>query len=235
MSFEPRNQYAFRPSYQRALPHIQPPGATLFVTFRLAGSIPQALLTQWLAEQHRAVAAAARGRDEREKAQGVSKARRALFARLEGRLDSAVSGPRWLKDARVAALVAEGLRYRDGKVYDLEAYCVMPNHVHVVFTPRPITSHNLAKCATGVRPADAQYCSLSSIMHSLKLYTAIRGNRLLGRSGQFWEHESYDHVVRDENELGRIIRYVLSNPVKAGLAARWQDWLSSYSRYGAAE
>jgi len=72
-------------------------------------------------------------------------------------------------------------------------------------------------------------------MHSLKGFTATQANRVLRRKGEFWGHESYDHFVRNENELGRIIRYVLNNPVKAGLAARWQDWPWSYSRYWTAE
>ena len=47
---------------------------------------------------------------------------------------------------------------------------------------------------------------------------------MVGGSGAFWQHESYDHVVRDEQELIRIVRYILNNPVKAGLVANWQDY-----------
>jgi putative transposase len=67
-------------------------------------------------------------------------------------------------------------------------------------------------------------------MHSLKGYTAYEGNRLLGRKGAFWEHESYDHYVRDEEELERIVAYVLSNPLKAGLVTDWKAWPWSYCR-----
>ena len=67
------------------------------------------------------------------------------------------------------------------------------------------------------------YRSLSSIMRSLNGRTAREANFALGRSGTFWEHENYDHVVRDEAELGRIITYVLGNPVKAGLADRPEE------------
>lgn len=61
-------------------------------------------------------------------------------------------------------------------------------------------------------------------LHTMKGYTAGRANRLLGRSGQFWLHESYDHVVRDASELERIVKYVVNNPVKAGLVLEWQQW-----------
>ncbi|MAU00364.1 MAG: hypothetical protein CL608_24750 [Anaerolineaceae bacterium] len=61
-------------------------------------------------------------------------------------------------------------------------------------------------------------------MHSLKRYTAVEANKVLGRQGQFWQHESYDHIVRDEAELQRIRQYVLNNPVKAGLVDSAEQW-----------
>jgi REP element-mobilizing transposase RayT len=71
---------------------------------------------------------------------------------------------------------------------------------------------------------------LDVIMHSLKSYTANEANKLLKRSGAFWETESYDHVIRDEREYYRTIAYVLNNPVKAGLVRNWRDWPWSYKR-----
>jgi hypothetical protein len=64
-------------------------------------------------------------------------------------------------------------------------------------------------------------------MQSIKTFTA-RKSELLDRSGQFWQYESYDRVVRDAEELSRIITYVLNNPVKAGLCDSWEDWKYSY-------
>ncbi|MEX1097888.1 MAG: hypothetical protein WED34_17720 [Planctomycetales bacterium] len=61
-------------------------------------------------------------------------------------------------------------------------------------------------------------------MQSVKGYTARGCNKLLGLSGAFWQDESYDHVVRDQEELFRIIDYIENNPVKAGLVARREDW-----------
>jgi len=74
---------------------------------------------------------------------------------------------------------------------------------------------------------------LSAIMHSLKSYTAHEANKLLSRTGSFWQHESYDHWVRDQDELERIVEYIKANPVKAGLAARAHEylWCSAYDRY----
>jgi len=70
-------------------------------------------------------------------------------------------------------------------------------------------------------------------MHSLKSYTANEGNKILGRSGSFWQRESYDHWVRDEDELERIVNYIRNNPVAAGLtdhAHEWR-WSSCYDRF----
>jgi putative transposase len=71
---------------------------------------------------------------------------------------------------------------------------------------------------------------LAVIMQSLKGYTARKCNEQLGRSGEFWQHESFDHIVRNEEEFVGILDYVLNNPVKAGMVCAWQDWKWSYSR-----
>ena len=70
-------------------------------------------------------------------------------------------------------------------------------------------------------------------MHSLKSYTANEANRILGRSGQFWQHESYDHWIRDDAELERVIAYIDGNAVKAGLIARAYEWYwcSAHDRF----
>ena len=74
---------------------------------------------------------------------------------------------------------------------------------------------------------------LASIMHSLKSYTAHEANKILGRSGQFWLHESYDHWVRDHEELERIVEYIAYNPVKANLVTKPQEWFfcSAHDRF----
>ncbi len=65
-------------------------------------------------------------------------------------------------------------------------------------------------------------------MRLIKGRSARSANRILQRSGRFWQDESYDHFVRDEHELENIIRYILYNPVVAGLAKNWQDWPFTY-------
>jgi hypothetical protein len=67
-------------------------------------------------------------------------------------------------------------------------------------------------------------------MHTMKSYTAHKANSLLSREGEFWQHESYDRSIRDQEEWERVIAYVLNNPVKAGLVTDWQDWPFTYIR-----
>ncbi len=76
-----------------------------------------------------------------------------------------------------------------------------------------------------------QTTALTKIMHNIKRNSANHANKTLGRTGSFWQHENYDHFARDEAELERIIKYVLYNPVKAGLVKEQEDWEWSYCKY----
>ncbi len=207
----------YQPEYRRNLPHIQPEGATLFVTMRLAGSLPVEVILRLEEEQRLAQQAIEKTAVPFEAKQGLLyDVDKRFFGRYDRLLDAAADGPVWLSDSRVGALVCEAIHYRDIRMYDLLAYCVMPNHAHLVFTPLP--------------KADGQYHALAEIMMGLKGNTARKANRLLEREGPFWQHESYDHYVRDGRELERIVAYVLNNPVKAGLASSWEAWPWSWRR-----
>lgn len=137
-------------------------------------------------------------------------------------MDRAETGPHWLADPRIAKLVYDSIRYRDGKVYELDCLTIMSNHVHQVIEP--------LAAAVG-QDAILPY-SISKIMHSLKRYTGRQANLILARTGQpFWQHENYDHVARNEKEYERIIWYILNNPVKAGLVDSWEKWQWSYCKW----
>ncbi|MDO8754591.1 MAG: transposase, partial [Anaerolineales bacterium] len=127
------------------------------------------------------------------------------------------TGPFWLKDERIAKIVADSILYHDGNWFDVLAYCIMPNHGHLVLTP--------------YESSETTDYSLTKIMHNIKRNSANHANKILGRTGAFWQHENYDHYARDEAELERIIKYVLYNPVKAGLTDDWTKWKWSYCKY----
>lgn len=196
--------------YRRRRPHLQPKEATFFVTTRLADSLPTYVIEELKEEQaflHKQILDA---KDERTRDRFIFKLQSRYFGRFEDYANRVSVGPHWLSDERIAAIIAEALHFRDGKIYDLICYTIMPNHVHLVFSCQ---RHDI---------------SLDRIMQSLKRHTAREANKILGREGAFWQHESYDHVVRDEAELERILQYVLLNPVKSGLCQSWKQWKWSY-------
>ncbi len=155
--------------------------------------------------------------NEHERAEKAYLASRRLFGKWDNALDQSNTGIKYLANAQVAKLVVENLHYRDGKVYELIAYCIMPNHIHIVFMP--------------LEESKGKYYSLSKIMHSFKRHIAREANLILGRTGSFWQHENYDHFVRDDAELERIVKYILYNPVKANLVKEQADWQWSYCKY----
>ncbi|MCA9955230.1 MAG: hypothetical protein KC434_10960 [Anaerolineales bacterium] len=199
--------------YKRKLPHIQPKGATFFVTFRLAGSLPQATIFELRAARETEMRVAA-----------TNEERYLAERRHFGRFDEALHlshGPHYLQQPALAQIVTDSLHHRDQRFYRLDAFSILSNHAHVVFAP-------LHK---GVNlDGSAQYHKLSKIMQSLKRHTATECNKLLGRQDAFWQAESYDHIVRDEAEWERIVQYVLDNPVKAGLVSEWEEWPYTYLR-----
>jgi REP element-mobilizing transposase RayT len=173
--------------YRRLLPHFTPNDAPYFVTYRLAGSLPS---------------------DKIRRSRMMSDASRISFHEYDRLLDAGQHGHHWLKDNRLAQVVADSLHFWEDKRYTLHAYTIMSNHVHVAFSL--YNGENLWE-----------------VLQSLKSYTGRKCNALLGRRGEFWQHESYDHVIR-QNEFAKIIFYILRNPVKANLVDSIKDWPHSY-------
>jgi REP element-mobilizing transposase RayT len=132
-----------------------------------------------------------------------------------------------LRDDRIAQRVVSALRFFDGTRYQLHAWCVMPNHVHVVFTIASNEEKSRQDAgATGRSP-------LATILHSWKSHVAKEANKILGRGGPFWQREYYDHLIRDEADFYQHLDYTILNPVKAGLCKEWREW--PWSGLGSAE
>lgn len=208
------SNYDYKSGYRRNLPHLQPEGTTIFVTFRLVDSIPKSMLTRWRNERDLLEQQLSRIGNNTEREAQLRQFQRRRFVELESLLDCASEGEHWLRQPPLANLVGDALRYRDEREYRLDVYCVMSNHVHALFFP--------------LQKPDGTYHALQAILHSLKLYTARQCNQLLGREGSFWEHESFDHYIRDHEEWVRVIHYILNNPVKAGIVQNWRDYPFSY-------
>ena len=195
------------PFYERYLPHRLPPGHTFFITFRLAGSLPAEVVARLREEKLLLEAQAAQARAEG-RPDNVYARQRRWFGVFDRQLDAPGPGtPAYLCEPKVAAVLVEALNfYARHQAYTLLAFCLMPNHVHLVVA----------------LPEEAPL--LARTLQGLKAYTARHLNRLRQASGQVWQRESYDHRVRNADELRRIINYVLRNPVQAGLCAEWQHW-----------
>ncbi|MDZ7723160.1 MAG: transposase [candidate division KSB1 bacterium] len=146
----------------------------------------------------------------------LDRLRKLHFKKYDDLLDTGDYGPTWLQRSVLADIVVKALQYRDQRVYDLIAWCVMPNHVHLVFE----TNAEYAK--HGKRGRSPYW--VTNILENLKWYTAKECNKVLKQKGRFWQSESYDHVVRQSEELDRIVRYVMNNPVKSGLVNGMQEY-----------
>lgn len=216
--------------YRRRLPHYQPPGATIFLTWRLYGSLPKETLDRLAEERHHLEQQSIRPHETPQ--ERTLRHDKRLFALADEMLAKASSGPRWMKDERVASLVMEELFHNDANLYTLLAFVVMPNHVHTLL--RPLEAHgDLAAASRQSKEGDIHpgkssapdYVLLRTITQTIKGRTAREANLLLKRTGQFfWQDESYDHCVRDEAELGRIVLYIESDPVRSGLVSAPEEW-----------
>ena len=161
------------------LPHWEMEGATYSVTIRLGDSLPQALLSQIEFERKDIVKTAQQlgPRSYRAEKTGWP----ILHRRFDEALDAGY-GACHLARPDVAEMVYNALHYFEGERYELVAACVMPNHVHAVFAP--LHGYGLA-----------------DILHSWKSFTSNEANKLLGTTGQFWEREYFDRLVRNAAEL----------------------------------
>ncbi len=198
--------------YRRYLPHILPPDERLFITFRLANSLPKDIILKLKTEKDAAVELIRKTvTEEATRKVELYKIQKRYFAKFDSYLHQCLNGVQYLGIEAIAEVLSEALHYRDTKYYQLHAFCIMPNHVHVLLTT---TIHQEG---------------FFRVLQSLKRHTARKSNELLDLTGNaFWGEESYDHVVRDDEEFVRIIDYIVQNPVKAGLTGKWEDWKYTY-------
>jgi REP element-mobilizing transposase RayT len=225
---------------RRRRPHYNPSEGTLFLTFRLAGSIPKSEVRHYRAKLHWLQDHLRRIQKQCdletapplliEQKERIEKHNRDWFIKTEAILHRADHGPVWLSEPAVAEKVAENLKRLDGEAYRLDAYSIMSNHVHSVFKPLLSTSELLRIFESELENFQlTKHPGLSKIMFSLKGRSARECNLILDRHGAFWEHESFDHVIRN-GKFDKTVRYVLNNPVKVGLVSDWQEWPWNYCR-----
>ena len=209
--------------YRGSLPHFQNIGATFFVTFRLHDSIPVAKLQQTKAafsERQRLL----RRQRPPDLEQQMDRLHREFFGIYDNLLEKIRTGPHYLEQPAVAQEVMRQLHRYDGDLYDLIGYTIMSNHVHLLID----TALQVPEDIHPVNWEGYDFTPLNRIMHRIKGASARYCNLILGRTGTFWQRESYDRIPRRNGELGRIIGYILNNPVKAGLVDNWRKHPFTY-------
>ena len=189
------------------LPHWQQEDAVYFVTFHLGDSLPAELLLRWKLERD----AWMRSHPEPWSMDVKKEYNERFSGQIERWLDEG-HGSCALRRAECSAVVAEALRFFDGERVALMSFVVMPNHVHIAFV------------------LNAGW-TLEKMLHSWKRWSAVRINRIIGQFGELWQKDYFDTMVRDRVHLGRVLRYIQANPVKAHLReGEYVLWESDFAK-----
>jgi type I restriction enzyme R subunit len=192
--------------YEHCRPHWSQAGAVVFITFRLADSIPQEVLERWEREKQEWLRV--RGYDNRIAWQKLlpllTDADREDFRKTFNRcredfLDTC-HGACILRRPELAKIVSDSLLYFDRQRYRMGDFVVMPNHVHLL---------------TVFVSEAAMKTQCDSWLH----YTAYRINPLIGSKGKLWQQEPFDHLVRSVEQYDYLRDYIRKNPEKAKLKA----------------
>jgi len=207
--FQPYNPRAPVFSYRRNLPHWRQDGCTYFVTLRLADSIPRRILLAWEQERKAWLSAHgiaqglhAPGGDERYQAIDA-RGRRAFEKRQAHQLHLELDrghGSCLLARTAIREAVQDALGHFHGQRCWCGDWVIMPNHVHWL-----------------VRPV--QGWPLEGILNSIKGFVSVKASAQGAKTGRLWQAESYDHIVRNREELEVFRKYIADNPRKAHLSS----------------
>jgi len=193
--------------HRHRLPHWQQDDAWVFVTWRLADSVPADKLNQWHDDKNRWLECHPKPWDE-----ATEKEYHVLFLqRFENWLDQG-AGSCLLKDEANAKIVADAIHFFNGERYELATFVVMPNHVHVLFCPR--NGH-----------------VISEIVQSWKRFSSREINKRMGASGSLWQEEYWDRLIRNEKHFYAVAGYIRRNPEKAGLKNGYILWDRGTNRW----
>ncbi len=183
---------------RRNLPHLYYDEGTYFITYRLRDSLPANIIKEL------------RNELEHSKEPDSIKEKR-IFKKYDQLLHNAsFAGNKDLTQMHIAKINEDKLHEPDAKDYSLICYCIMPNHIHLVF-----------RLLEGNR-------GISKIMQTIKGVSSREINKLQNTAGSIWQDESFDRLVRDDLELYNVINYVTNNPVEAKLVKDWKDWKYTY-------
>lgn len=208
--------------YRHILPHYQQPGQAYFVTFCLWNAVAHNALSSYTRQLHElrlqieyrkrhhlpnALLTALEDESHYTRRQYIHAYDQLMAQNTDRTID--------LTRGEIQEIIIEGLNFWAGTLLDNEAWCIMPNHVHWVFTTRG-------------KDQEGKPVYLSTIMESVKKHTARKINKLLGREGHLWQKESFDTTIRDHRHLYRAMEYTLNNPVAAHFVKDRNEWPGSW-------
>lgn len=186
--------------YKRNLPHWIVANKTYFVTIRLHGTLPKAVVKE-LQEENRILRECSADADK------MMVMKRSQFRRIEKILDSKNSMVHYLDDPLIAGLIFNNLGWLKKRGWHIHAATVLSTHIHL------LTSNHLGKTV-----------NLLEDLGLYKNFTAREANKILGKTGSFWAREDFDHWIRTNSKFEATVNYIANNPVKAGRVKNWQDW-----------
>lgn len=201
--------------HRRSLPHLQLEGQIISLTWRLAFTLPQTLLD--MQEDLRQTLAVCRNGTIAFDISRYTEYGKKLqdYDAYLGKFE--LAGISLTEDA-IASMLASAFRFYDSSLYELHSYCLMPNHVHLLIRP--------------LQDGQGVFHQTSAIVQRLKSYTAKRIDTHLGRRGKVWQADYFDRFIRNPADYLNVVKYILDNPLKAGLVKHHEEWKHSYYQPG---
>jgi len=198
--------------HRRFLPHYQETQQIFSLTWRLDGELPQQILLS-IREIQAAMA------ELRAKAPGsicpdLIKKYRQCIERYDEQLGRHPATGINLCHSDIAPILTHAFHFYDSNLYELHAYCVMPNHVHLLLKPHADDPEN------GVL--------LSDIVRRIKGYTAKQIQKQGYSGNKIWRADYFDRYIRSDKDYAYTVAYILYNPVKASLVKEYSEWDYSY-------
>ena len=203
-----------KPFYRRNLPHFQSEYSYYFVTYRLYNSLSKKIVQELKNYYLRNKNSILKINDPGIRSEKLYELHKRYFGKFDYYLDTNKECINYLSLPEIARICAGSMKFWDNIDYELICYSIMPNHVHMlVYVERFLKPFH-------------------KTMQSIKRFSSRESNKIINRQGIFWHEENYDHIVRNPKELNNIIKYIMNNPVKAGLVDNADDWKWRYLKEG---
>jgi REP element-mobilizing transposase RayT len=200
-------------------PHIQPYGATFFVTMMAHDAIPGAELDRLRSERDTALASLSRYSNRKEK----RKIQEDYENSIEKLLHAKKNQEYPFRTRETQAVVSTRLQQYNHLYYILDAACIMANHLHLLLD----FSVQIPDDWDGISTIDG-YISLATVIARIKGGITYDYNTLMKRKGTLWAKGYYDRYIRNQIHFSTVFNYIIQNPVKAGIVERWKDYPGTY-------